>query len=468
MLFRALLTRMCRLVPETGVGFGGVSGSEPGSKISFPKYPGLLDLLSQLLTPIDDELITLEGSGIITERVFPALELIGQKVPTFEDNKDKTLRSLVLQHLSSPVWGIREHAARVYASLLTRGNILHDVRDLVSLLNMESNQNFIHGIILCVRYSLRRFAATPDFFWVCKYCRFFSPTEALICLAHIDELLITIRQALAEAFALAKSPFVTTALIEILNDALERSIATNVEGSYIVHVVLVPLLIVYTGHVTSLISDIYKENSLDAVFDYAYDDSHTGWNVASNTRASSLLRRAVAWCTLLQMFALPKWDSISDSYHAVSQYDADVGSWLAGKLQETLGENVKYRGPLLHLYTSTLLGDHPSIVKSKAASNISSVLEGILFTQGPHALSNLSLPYDDLRKSFRPEMNTQEWNREATDAALRLQGCLLANQVSKVGQASLHAATPEIRNWAIKLRSALDEETVSCPAQSFA
>jgi hypothetical protein len=166
MLFRALLIRMCRLVPGVGAGFGDSSGAEPGSKISFPKYPGLLELLSKLLASTEGNVT--EGTDIITERIFPALELIGEKIPTFPDNYDTLLCDLVLEHLKSPVWGIREHAARVYASLLNRTNILKDVRRLVDLLQGNFSENYVHGTALCVKYSLRRFAATTDVFWSCK------------------------------------------------------------------------------------------------------------------------------------------------------------------------------------------------------------------------------------------------------------------------------------------------------------
>lgn len=178
MLFRALLIRMCRLIPGIGSGFGGISGSEPGSKISFPKYPGLLELLSKLLTSTEGAATT-EGTDIVTERIFPALELIGEKIPTFADNDETFLCGLVLEHLKSPVWGIREHAARVYASLLTRTNILEDVRHPVNLLQGDVTENCVHGTILCVQYSLRRFAATTDVFWICKQQHYLSLANAL-------------------------------------------------------------------------------------------------------------------------------------------------------------------------------------------------------------------------------------------------------------------------------------------------
>lgn len=165
MLFRALLTRMCRSIPGSSFGFGGNSGSEPGARISFYKYPGILPLLSSLLAPSDSSQDVKNGdNAMVTERVFPALELIGEKVPVSGEN-DAILLSLVLRQLGSPVWGIREHAARVYASLLNRSDILSDIRDLLSFRSEEVTQNFIHGKALCIRYAFRRFAAAPIVYW---------------------------------------------------------------------------------------------------------------------------------------------------------------------------------------------------------------------------------------------------------------------------------------------------------------
>lgn len=153
MLFRALLIRMCRSVTGVGLGFGGVSGSESGSRIPFQRYPGLINLLSGLLTP--------EGEGsdgkatTATERVFPALELIGEKVPSISGDEDRGLRSLVLYHAKSPVWAIREHASRVYASLLKLPEVPSELGILLES-NESSGQNYIHGKALCIRFALQR------------------------------------------------------------------------------------------------------------------------------------------------------------------------------------------------------------------------------------------------------------------------------------------------------------------------
>ncbi|KAJ5777592.1 hypothetical protein N7520_000838 [Penicillium odoratum] len=423
MLFRALLTRMCRFVLGTGAGFGGISGSEPGSKISFPKYPGLLELLSSLLAPVAGT--TVEGTDIVTERIFPALELIGEKIPTFDDD-DTMLRGLVLEHFRSPVWAIREHAARVYASLLTRTNILKDVCDLVNLLKGDVTENYLHGTVLCVQYSLRRFAASTDVFWT----------------SQLDELLVTIRHVLATVFPLAKSPFVATALIEILNDTLERGVEGDVEGRTV-----------------SFVTSMFEEHDLNGVLSYIFDSSQTGWNLESGTRASSLFRRALTWCAMLNSFASREWSGIPLFFHGVAAFDADAANWIIERLQETLGEKVIYHKPLVDLYSSVVLGDYTSDVKTVAASNLASVLEQLLSFRKMESIAELALPCDDLMQSFRPDQAIQEWNRHATDAELRLQGCLLAVQVISGGDQNMSAFKPNLHSWAIKLRSALSEET---------
>ena len=102
---------------------------------------------------------------MLTERVFPALELIGEKVPTHPGEDDFMLRRLVREQLKSPVWGIREHAARVYASLLNRSDILGEVKTILDIDQDVKAQNYIHGKALCIRYALRRLTSSSLLNW---------------------------------------------------------------------------------------------------------------------------------------------------------------------------------------------------------------------------------------------------------------------------------------------------------------
>lgn len=166
MLFRSLLSRISRVIPGVRLGFGGNSGAEPGAKISFLKYPGLVSLLSSLLSPSQNTCdAETESSEIVTARVFPALELIGQKIPGSRSVDDSLLRQLVTQQLKSPVWAIREHAARVYASLLSLSDILDDIPELLEFDRDVAAQNFLHGKALGVKYALRRLAFASDIKW---------------------------------------------------------------------------------------------------------------------------------------------------------------------------------------------------------------------------------------------------------------------------------------------------------------
>lgn len=422
MLFRALLHRMCRLVVGTTSGFGGSSGAEPGSQISFLKYPGLIELLSKLLASTEG--IVAEGTDIVTERIFPALELIGEKIPTFNDNNDALLCDLVRGHLKSPVWGIREHAARVYASLLTRSNILRDVGQLLGQIPDSPTENYVHGTALCVRYSLRRFATTTDVSWI----------------SHLKELETTLRQALTVFFPIARSPYSATVLIEILNDTLERSFKAGTE-----HLV------------AQFIKDIRHEHDLDEVLAHVFDATQAGWNCTSRTRASALLRRAIAWCSTLEMLALHQWEDIPTFFQRVSLFDADVATWIAEQLEE-IGDNEQYRKPLIDMYSSVILSNQPVIVKTAAASNMASIFENLLACRDDF-ISELDLPLDELNLGFRPETHIQGWNRRATDVALRLQGCLLAANASVCEESSFTLLSPDIESWIVKLRSALSEET---------
>lgn len=419
---------MCRLISGTGLGFGGSSGSEPGARVSFPKYPGLLELLSRLLTPTEDNASAVgESTDIVTERVFPALELVGEKIPTFSDNHDTMLRALVLEHMKSPVWGIREHAARVYASLLTRNNVLRDVSSLVEVSPSAATENYLHGVALCVRYSLRRFSSTSDLYWT----------------THVQEFLKTIRRVFASILPLIRSPAVATALVEILNDAVERAIKAEIGAK-----------------TASFFDEVFQEFDLRGILTHVFDASHAGWNISSLTRASSLLRRALTWCMTLRMLISKNWEELTPFYLRVATFDADVARWILEELDQRLGENKRYRKPLADLYASAILADSPVNIKTAAASNLASIIEGLLLSELDTVIG-MGLPWEKIGGSFWPASNIQLWNRDATDAELRLSGCFLTISIASGEWQSPSSFDRELRSWAVKLRSALSEETVS-------
>ncbi|OOF99394.1 hypothetical protein ASPCADRAFT_393269 [Aspergillus carbonarius ITEM 5010] len=420
MLFRALLTRMCRT--GTGLGFGGLSGSEPGARVSFQKYPGLFELLPTLLSPSDTSNNAGESDNArVTERVFPALELIAEKVPNVTGVDDEVLRAHVRQQFKSPVWGIREHAARVYASLLNRSDVLTSIKALLNVQRDTMTQDYLHGEALCIKYSLRRFASSSFSFWN----------------EHIDELLSTLKNIFASSFPFAESPFVASILLEILSDVVEKSIESGVEEQMITTL--------------SQLSEFY---SFASIRQFVFDSSHPSWKTLSTTRAPSLLRRAISWVTVLQMFVTDKLGDVEPLLGVVSRFDPNAGQWLLERIQEIFGEKDQYRQALIKLYYTVILGAYPEEVKASAISCLASALSLVLDVHN-EAVNQIDLPWETLEKHLKLASSENIWNRDRSDAELILEGCLLALKTISGRQSS----DLDILEWATRLQSAMQEET---------
>ncbi|KAF7591447.1 hypothetical protein BBP40_001550 [Aspergillus hancockii] len=421
MLFRALLTRMCR--KGAGLGFGGSSGSEPGGRISFQKYPGLIQLLSNLLSSADARDTAEQGDhAMVTERVFPALELIAEKIPNIYDTDDAMLLGLVREQLKSPVWGIREHAARVYASLLNRPDILKDIQTLLDIERDSKSQDWLHGKALSIKYALRRFASASVSFWN----------------EHIHEVSAALRQIFATLFPVAESPFVANTLLEILSESTEKCFETGAEEKIL-------MTLCYT----------YDSYGFQDILDYLFDTSNPLWKSLSTTRASSMLRRSLPWVGVLQMFVSGELEGLDSFIKTVSTFDPNAGVWLLERMQETFGAKEKYRKTLLKLYPSIILANYPEEVKGPAISYLATILEGLLDFHHDK-FKDVDLSWEALDQQINSNPNGEVWNRDRSDAGIRLQGCLLAAKViSNQGQIT----ETDVRRWATKLRFAMQEET---------
>lgn len=212
------------------------------------------------------------------------------------------------------------------------------------------------------------------------------------------------------------------------------------------------------AQVNSFINKMFEAHDLDGILRFVFDVSQAGWNLSSTVRASAIVRRALAWCTTLKLLISQQWEQLPAFFNGVSQFDADVARWVLEQLHESLSEDERYRQPLTDLYSSVILGDSRPDVKTMAASNLASIMENLISSQ-LDSVSSMGLPWDTIAESFRPETDITTWNREATDAELRLRGCLLAMRLSVDQTAASFEG--DVRSWAIKLRSALSEETVS-------
>ncbi|KAL3439309.1 putative death-receptor fusion protein-domain-containing protein [Aspergillus tetrazonus] len=418
MLFRALMNRMCRTDYQ---GFGGKSGSEPGARISFQKYPGLVQLLSNLLVPPQKASGAEKAdSAMVTERVFPALELIAEKIPNAADTDDAKLLGLIREHLKSHVWGIREHAARVYASLLDRSNILHDIQSLLNARDAET-ENYLHGESLCIKYSLRRLAFTPSALW----------NERLEATKSV------IKSVFAATYPLARSPFVQTTLLEMLSDAVERSVESGAEGETV-----------------DLLDYIFDTYNISDTVDFVFDSSNPSFTTLSTTRAFSLLRRELAWAMTLKALTKGDTENLEAFLQKVATLDSNACQWLLERLHETFAAKDEYTKLLAGLYASIIVGKLPLEVKIPAISNLASYLQVALETKDAALIP--ALAWEDLAAQVKIGSTSKGFNRDRADAGLQLEGCLIGLKSITRDHEILET---EVREWATRLRFALAEET---------
>lgn len=153
MLFRALLSR---LNAGTDVASTRASSSHRRfSKLIYEKYSNLPSLILKLLRQGDlvsmnirqnDEAFT-DASSLHAQKVFPALEIIERSGMPTQHSMD--IDAAIRHHMKSPVWAIREKAAKVLAYLIDDKNVLNQIKVFIKA--KDSSQNALHGRLLCVR-----------------------------------------------------------------------------------------------------------------------------------------------------------------------------------------------------------------------------------------------------------------------------------------------------------------------------
>lgn len=151
MLFRALIDRL--------LGTNDAYTDEyvsSGAQLSLKQYPELSNVLMQQLTTPDldsldaGKLFNSDTSDTRGEGVFPALQLLQRTY--IPKDMHGAFQQAVRRLMSSRTWHIRDKAARTYASMIQD----QSTEKLEELLNTsESDQNLLHGSLLCAKYLLR-------------------------------------------------------------------------------------------------------------------------------------------------------------------------------------------------------------------------------------------------------------------------------------------------------------------------
>ncbi|GAB7354530.1 hypothetical protein MBLNU459_g4993t2 [Dothideomycetes sp. NU459] len=145
MLFRALLDRLL----GTNDAYDGEETTH--SRLSYAAVPNLMEVILSLLSSPTES-----SNEIVTEGVFPALQLLQRAQPPAE--KLQHISKAVFELTSNSQWHIRDKAARTYAALVPRQGRVDEAVRLLG--NIASSQNATHGVLLCSMHLLRKAALT--------------------------------------------------------------------------------------------------------------------------------------------------------------------------------------------------------------------------------------------------------------------------------------------------------------------
>ncbi|EKJ75089.1 hypothetical protein NXS19_011936 [Fusarium pseudograminearum] len=127
------------------------------NRIAYHRYPSLPTTLLHLLKSGHQMMASIAASSAAAESVFPALDIIRRAGPP--EVLREELQIHIAKYLASPVWHVREIAARTLCSCLLHAQWLDAITSLAaaSVRSQIGNvQNHVHGVLLALKYTIDR------------------------------------------------------------------------------------------------------------------------------------------------------------------------------------------------------------------------------------------------------------------------------------------------------------------------
>jgi hypothetical protein len=126
------------------------------NRIHYGRYPTLPPVLLGLLRS-GRGMILDRAASATAEAVFPALDIIRRAgpPPALRDE----LQQHIIEYLGSPVWHVREMAARTLCSCLLHDEWLESLLDILensAAGSHSSRNNYVHGALLTTKFSVER------------------------------------------------------------------------------------------------------------------------------------------------------------------------------------------------------------------------------------------------------------------------------------------------------------------------
>ena len=130
-----------------------------GNRIHYHRYPTLPAVIMNLLRSGHQMLASsVSGTSVAAESVFPALDIIRRAGPP--DTLRDDIQVHVAAYLSSPVWHVRDMAARTLCSCLLHDKWLSVIKktlqDAVGGTDDGARHNHVHGVLLALKLVIER------------------------------------------------------------------------------------------------------------------------------------------------------------------------------------------------------------------------------------------------------------------------------------------------------------------------
>jgi hypothetical protein len=127
------------------------------NRIAYHRYLSLPGTLFHLLKSGHQMMTSIAASSAAAESVFPALDIIRRAGPP--EVLREELQIHIAKYLASPVWHVREIAARTLCSCLLHAQWLDTITSIAaeSVRSQIGNvQNHVHGVLLALKYIVDR------------------------------------------------------------------------------------------------------------------------------------------------------------------------------------------------------------------------------------------------------------------------------------------------------------------------
>jgi hypothetical protein len=208
---------------------------------------------------------------------------------------------------------------------------------------------------------------------------------------------------------------------------------------------------------------VFQKYRLQPALNCLIDPSDKSPKFLDETRASSLLRRALSWCLILKALITPDLvhPSLMELFSGVSASDSSAAQWLLQRMDAVFKNKEAYKQRVLDFHLAIMCGDHSGRVITSVTLNVARLLEDALDYRAP-AWPNLSIKWTELKDSLLSRSQRRMWGREMADADLRLHSCLLTFQFLSLEEERFSTKSViDIRGWLIKLYSAIEDVIVS-------